>query len=69
MPRPEYWTMEQVAEYLDIQVASVSTWLYRHGIHREYMVKARDVREAKQRSPGQGARTDLARRHQQGEGS
>lgn len=70
MPRPEYWTEEQVADYLGIKPGSVPSWCFRNNVTRQLMARADDVRKAKAEMPGQGrkrARTDLARTEERGQ--
>lgn len=56
----EYWTDEEVVEYLGIKPQSLSSWMRRHPeVDRRPRVKASLVVEAKIASPGQGKRTDL----------
>lgn len=53
----EYWTDEQVAEYLGIQVGSVSSWASRHpAVDRRMRMKASHVVAEKLASPGKGRR-------------
>lgn len=53
----EYWTDEQVAAYLGIEVQSVSPWVSRHPeVDRRPRMKASKVVAAKLASPGRGRR-------------
>lgn len=59
----EYWTDEQVAEYLGIRPRSVSSWASRHPeVDRKPRMKASKVVEVKLSSPGRGSRTDLVKK-------
>lgn len=56
----EAWDEQQIAAYLGYKVArSVQAWSSRYQVRRVPMARAADVREAKSRMPGRGARTDL----------
>lgn len=61
MPRPEWWTTDQIAEYLNIKPSSVKGWCSTWKVRRVLMARADDVRKARARQVGQGARTDLKR--------
>lgn len=56
----EAWNEEQVAAFLGFTVArSVQAWCSHWRVKREPMARAADVRAAKAKMPGRGARTDL----------
>lgn len=59
----EYWTDEQVAEYLGIRPRSVSSWASRHPeVDRRPRMKASLVVAEKLSAPGRGRRTDLVKK-------
>lgn len=68
----ELWDRDDIAAYLGVKVASVNSWLVRHGVKkvgtarvghgRMNLYDPTAVRAAKDSSPGRGYRSDLPRK-------
>lgn len=56
----QWWTDEQVAAHVgSIRLDGVRWWCRRHGVVRQRMSNAAQVRRAKAAMPGMGKRSDL----------
>jgi uncharacterized protein YjcR len=50
----EFFTDEEVAEFLGTKENTVRAWCSRHGVERVTLMSAQDVRSAKDAMPGKG---------------